>query len=90
MNTKRIAVILIAVAFSLVVIFSGIGILSVKKVQVNYALADETDSQEIQDILDELTYYSSIPMKLKNRLKTIIISKFCLWKNNSRTCFLLA
>lgn len=52
MNTKKIAVILIAVAFSLVVIFSGIGILSVKKVQVNYALADETDSQEIQDILD--------------------------------------
>ena len=54
MNTKKIAVILIAVAFSLVVIFSGIGILSVKKVQVNYALADETDSQEIQDILEKI------------------------------------
>ena len=78
MNTKKIAVILIAVAFSLVVIFSGIGILSVKKVQVNYALADETDSQEIQDILDGfwvLIYYFWTPKKLKNRLKIITISK---------------
>ena len=52
MNTKKLAVILIAVAFSLVVIFSGVGILTIKKVEVNYAVADTTDTREVQTILD--------------------------------------
>lgn len=52
MNTKKLAVILIAVAFSLVVLFSCVGLTSIKKVQVSYAVSDERDSENVQEILD--------------------------------------
>ncbi len=53
MNTKKIAVILIAVAFSLVVLFSCIALFSVKKVEIDYAVSNDTDISDIQQTLDE-------------------------------------
>lgn len=53
MNTKKIAVILIAIAFSLVVLFSCVGLLSIKKVEVNFAVSsDSTDTDSVQKSLD--------------------------------------
>lgn len=52
MNTKRLTVILIAVVFALVVLFSCVGLMSVKKVQVNYAVSDERDSETVQKVLN--------------------------------------
>lgn len=52
MKTKRLAVILIAVAFSIVVLFSCIGLFSLKKVQVTYAVGENTDTIAVQKALD--------------------------------------
>ncbi len=52
MQTKKISVILIAVAFMLVVLFSCVGLFSVKKIQINFAVSDQTDSASIQSTLD--------------------------------------
>lgn len=52
MNSRRITVILIAIAFGLITLFSCVGLLSVKKVEVVYAVSDETESEEIQNVLD--------------------------------------
>ena len=52
MQTKRISVILIAIAFMLVVLFSCVGLFSVKKVEVNFAVSEQTDSESIQATLD--------------------------------------
>ena len=54
MNTKRLAVILIAVAFVLIVMFSGIAIFAVKKIDVEFAVADDTD---VSDVKNELEKY---------------------------------
>lgn len=53
MNTKKIATILISIAFLLIVAISGVGFLSVKKISVNYAVADTTEAEQIQSVLDE-------------------------------------
>ncbi len=53
MNTKRITVILISVAFGLVVLFSCIGLLAIKKIDVNYAVSANTkDTDAVQKTLD--------------------------------------
>lgn len=52
MNTRKLTAILIAVAFIIVTVFSLVGILSVKKIQVNYAVSAEQDSEKIQEVLD--------------------------------------
>lgn len=52
MNTKKLAVILIAIAFLLVALFSCIGLTSIKKVQVNYSVSDENDSENVQQTLN--------------------------------------
>ena len=52
MQTKKISVILIAVAFMLVVLFSCVGLFSVKKIEINFAVSDQTDSASIQSTLD--------------------------------------
>ena len=55
MNTKRITVILISIAFILVVLLSGVGLFAVKKVEVNYAVSMERDNiDQIQKELDSL------------------------------------
>lgn len=53
MNTKKLSVILIAIAFTLVALFSCIGLLTVKEVRVTFAVAENTDSQAIQNELDK-------------------------------------
>ena len=53
MNTKRITVILIAIAFTLVVLFSCVGLLAIKKVEVDYAVsAQRNDTDNVQKTLD--------------------------------------
>ena len=53
MNTKKITVILIAIAFGLVVLFSCVGLLSIKKVEVKYAVSENrSDTDQTQKALD--------------------------------------
>ena len=52
MNVKRLTAILISVAFFLVVVFSLVALFSIKKVEVEYVVAEETDTSEIQDSLN--------------------------------------
>ena len=53
MNSKRITVILIAIAFGLVVLFSCVGLLAIKKVEVNYAVSvQKNDTDSVQKALD--------------------------------------
>jgi hypothetical protein len=52
MNTKRIAVILIAVAFALVTLFSCFMLFSVKEVRVDYSVADDTDVSNVEKTLN--------------------------------------
>ena len=54
MNTKKLTVILIAIGFSLVVLFSCVGLLSIKKVDVNYSVsADANNASEVQKSFDK-------------------------------------
>ena len=53
MNKKKISAILISLAFLLVVVFSSISILSVKDVNVTYALSENVDASAIQRALDK-------------------------------------
>ncbi len=53
MNTKRLLVILIAVAFALVLIFSCITVFSVKKVDVEFSVASDTDVCAVEQTLDK-------------------------------------
>ena len=52
MIKKKLLLILISIAFALVVLFSCASLLSIKKVEVNYALAS-TDVKDIQNLLDK-------------------------------------
>ena len=52
MKSKRLAVILIAVAFSLVVLISCVGLFSVKKVHVDFTVSQNASSERIQEKLD--------------------------------------
>lgn len=52
MKSKRISVILIAVAFMIIVVFSCVGLFSVKKVNVTFAVAEQTDAEKVQADLD--------------------------------------
>lgn len=53
MNTKRLAVILIAVAFTLVLLFSCVALFSVKEIEVDFAVSEETDTKSVQETLDK-------------------------------------
>lgn len=53
MKTRKIIVISIAVAFAVIAVISCLTIFSLKKVNVSYAVDGETDSFEIQNVLDE-------------------------------------
>lgn len=53
MKSKKIAVILIAIAFVSVVIFSCFGIFSLKKVDVKFSVCAGTDTLEVQQTLDK-------------------------------------
>jgi cell division septal protein FtsQ len=52
MRTEKLGVILIAVAFMLVVIFSSVGLFSLKKVDVNFSVSENMNSEQIQKTLD--------------------------------------
>ena len=52
MKSKKIAVILIAVAFMLVVVFSTVGLFTVKKIHVDFAVSESRDAEKIQRTLD--------------------------------------
>lgn len=52
MNTKKISVILIAVAFTLIVMFSCVAIFSVKEIEIEFAVADQTDITDVKDTLN--------------------------------------
>ena len=53
MNTKKVVLILIAVAFLLITVFSLIGLFAIKKVEVDFAVSDSRNIEEIQTVLDE-------------------------------------
>ena len=53
MKTKRLAVILIAIAFSFVVLFSCVGLFSLKKVQVSFSVGENTDTSSVQAELEK-------------------------------------
>lgn len=53
MRTKKIFVILIAIFFVFALVFCGMFILSVNKVEVNYSVSSETDITAIQKKFDE-------------------------------------
>ncbi|MBE5733708.1 MAG: FtsQ-type POTRA domain-containing protein [Clostridiales bacterium] len=52
MRTKRTAIILITLIFALTAVISIVGLFSVKKVSVNFAVSDKTDVKSIQKVLD--------------------------------------
>lgn len=52
MKSKRLAVILIAVAFTLVVLISFVGLFSVKKVHVDFTVSVDANAERVQDKLD--------------------------------------
>ncbi len=74
MNTKRLAVIIVAVAFSLALLFSCVGLLTVQKIQVNFSVlsystnsgeyASET-SEEVQKLLDEYIGCNLLTLELE-------------------------
>ena len=49
MRTKKLAVILISVVFAIVVLASSIAMFSVKKINVSYAVGDETETSAVQE-----------------------------------------
>jgi len=53
MRTKKLAVILISVVFAIVVLASSIAMFSVKKINVSYAVGDETETYAVQEKLEE-------------------------------------
>ena len=52
MRTEKLGVILIAVAFMLVVIFSSVGLFSLKKIDVDFSVSKNMNSEQIQKTLD--------------------------------------
>lgn len=72
MNTKRITVILIAIAFSIVVLFSCVGLLSIKKVDVKYAVSsDATETDSVQKSLDSFLGKSLLLLNVDEVAKVI-------------------
>ena len=53
MNVRRLSVILIAVAFVLIALFSCVGLTAVKKIDVKFAVSAEQDAETIQGVLDQ-------------------------------------
>ncbi len=53
MRTKKLSVIIVSIVFVLVMLFSCIALFSVKAIEVNYAVGDNTSTKEIQEKLDE-------------------------------------
>lgn len=53
MRVKKLAVIIIAIVFSLVMLVSCIALFSVKKINVNFAVGEKTDTLSVQNHLEE-------------------------------------
>ncbi len=53
MRTKKFAVIIVAIVFVLVMLFSCIALFAVKEVKVNYAVGDSTETSKVQEKLEE-------------------------------------
>ncbi len=74
MNTKRITVILIAIAFALVVLFSCVGLLAIKEVDVDYAVSvSRNDTDKVQESFDTLLGKNLLFLDVKDA-KSIIDS----------------
>ena len=52
MNTKKITVILISVVFFLIAVFSVVGVLSIKKIDVTYAVSENYQIESVQEVLN--------------------------------------
>lgn len=52
MNTKRLLIILIALAFSFVTLFSIFALFSIKEVEIEFAVADDADVSKIEQTLE--------------------------------------
>lgn len=52
MRTKKTAIILITLIFAFTAVISLVGLFSVKKVSVNFAISDKTDIKSVQRVLD--------------------------------------
>jgi hypothetical protein len=52
MNTKKLLIILIAIAFVFVTVFSVVGLFAIKKINVDYAVSVDTDVSKSQEILN--------------------------------------
>lgn len=84
MNTKRLFVILIAVAFALIVLISCVAVFSVKKVNVEFSVASDTDISAVEETLNEYVGKNLLFLKVKDveealkehyKLKVIHIEK---------------
>ena len=53
MKAKKISIIVIAAIFAVVAVICTIGLFSIKKVQVDYAVSKGTETMEVQTTLDE-------------------------------------
>lgn len=53
MRTKKLVLLLIAVVFVLVLLFSCIATFTVKKIEIDFAVGDNTDTVSVQSKLDE-------------------------------------
>ncbi len=52
MKTKRVTVIIVAILFVLVMLVSCVALFSVKKIDVNYSVGNDTDTVEVQNKLE--------------------------------------
>lgn len=53
MNSKKISVILIAIAFFIIAVFCAISATTVREINVNFAISESTDAQAVQRALDK-------------------------------------
>jgi len=53
MKTKRIAVILISIAFTIIATLSCVSIFSIKKIETTFAVGEDTDTKSVQAELDK-------------------------------------
>ena len=71
MKNKRVSTILIAVAFALIVVFSCIGLFSVKKVEIAFAVSEERNAEQIQTALDAFLGDNLLFLKTEDVVKVV-------------------
>jgi hypothetical protein len=71
MRTKKLAVILIAVVFAIVVLASSIAMFSVKEINVSYAVGGETETSAVQEKLEEYKGKNLMFVKVEEVAKTL-------------------